>query len=655
MLEEQKNTIGTFQSSFFNLNAGDIVIYGTGINAEAVVKNCVDIPIVGLMDAAKTGQQMWGLTVLSEAEIVQKGVKTIVIVARPTVVDIIYKRIEKWVSENGITVYDIEGNDVSTKQEVKTLDLPYFEVSYESLLEQIDKHDVISFDVFDTILLRNVYEPTDVFLLLDREYGNKYNFKFSEERILAEKELRKEKEPNIYEIYTLIKKRNTLSEQDMEFLLAAELKKEEAVLSVREKIKESIDYCVQKGKSVYFVSDMYYPKEIIMYLLKLNGIADYTDVLVSCDYNCSKETGLFEVLKEKEKEKSILHIGDNRNADYLGAVKYGLDAFEIMSSKQMLENSTYRDILVHLVDIESRVMIGMLAAVVFNNPFSLFQSNGRPRIKREEDFGYLLVAPLVVSFVTWLLQIVKDESEAILLFGARDGWLIRCIYHILISGWNMEINTSDEYLFISRKALEIIEEDNESARARAYLRYLDSFKLEQYEKIYFVDFMSRATCQSKLEKISNHKMHGLYMQRSICGDIEKDKVQVLSYYPETSAHGNNRRLFALCDFLECILTSYDASFIGISEKDEIIFDVEKRTNRQLEILKKIHDGIKNYTQRYAMVLRGVPEKIPSVDFVDDILRYTSSSYSRIMIDGLKEFVLDDWLGGDKNTGIDALL
>lgn len=655
MLQEQKNTISTFRNSFSGFKHGDIVIYGTGINAEAVVKNCTDISIAGLMDVAKTGQHMWGLKVLSEDEILQRGVKSIVIVARPTVIDIIYKRIEKWVWENGITVYDIEGNDVGKSLKLDGIESPYFDVSYENLLEQIDKHEVISFDVFDTVLLRHVYEPTDVFSLLDREFRNKYNFSFSEERVLAERELRKEKEPNIYEIYELIKKRNNLSEKDMELLLMSELKKEEAVLSVRKKIKESVEYCVQKGKRVYFVSDMYLPKEIITHFLKLNGVIGYTDVLVSCDYNCSKETGLFEVLKSKETGKSILHIGDNNNADYVGAIKYGLDAFQIMSSKQMLENSMYRELLVHLVGLDSRVIIGMLSAVVFNDPFSLYHSKGMPKIEREEEFGYLLIAPLVVSFVIWMIQMTEKEQDAIILFGARDGWLIRNIYHIMFQSWNIKNDLDDVYFLISRKALEMVEVNAESVDAMAYIKYLDDFKLEKYKKVFFVDFMSRATCQSKLEKIANQRMTGLYMQRSICGDIEKDSVQVESYYKETSAHGNNRRLFALCDFLECILTSYSPSFIGINEFGEKLYEIEKRSKNQLECLKEIHNGIEEYARKYSMVVTSVPKATPNVDLVDSILRYTSSSYSRIMIEELREFVLDDWLGGDKNTGRDALL
>ena len=54
MLEEQLKTIQLFRENYCSKTAEPLVIYGTGINAEAVVKSCEDYPIAGLMDASKT-------------------------------------------------------------------------------------------------------------------------------------------------------------------------------------------------------------------------------------------------------------------------------------------------------------------------------------------------------------------------------------------------------------------------------------------------------------------------------------------------------------------------------------------------------------------------------------------------------------------------
>ena len=56
MLLEQQKTVQTFQKSFPFDSMERFVIYGTGINAEAIVKSCGEYPIVGLMDASKNGE-----------------------------------------------------------------------------------------------------------------------------------------------------------------------------------------------------------------------------------------------------------------------------------------------------------------------------------------------------------------------------------------------------------------------------------------------------------------------------------------------------------------------------------------------------------------------------------------------------------------------
>ena len=46
---------------------------------------------------------------------------------------------------------------------------------YKELIKLINKNDVISFDVFDTLLLRNVYKPVDIFRILSKIALEKYN------------------------------------------------------------------------------------------------------------------------------------------------------------------------------------------------------------------------------------------------------------------------------------------------------------------------------------------------------------------------------------------------------------------------------------------------------------------------------------------------
>lgn len=655
MKKEQEEMVQAFKSTYSHKIEKPIAIYGTGINAEAVITCCKECPIIGVVDVAKTGEIFCGLPVLSLDELVERNIREIVVVARPSVHVIIYKRIQKWCEDNGITVLDIYGNDIAGKLQERIYEHPYFRVSYEDLKREIDCHEAISFDVFDTLLMRRVYEPADVFILLDRELSGRFPFIFSRERMAAEQELGKECEPTIYQIYEYLAEKHHLSEEEKQYLLLSELDKEKDVLCVRERMKLCMEYCIRQGKAVYLVSDMYLPEELLGELLGKFGITGYRELLVSCDYQTSKPERLFEILKKRLDGKSCLHVGDNQEADFKAAKRHGLDAFLVMPAIRMMELSAYGDVFVHLNSVSSRVMLGMLAAEIFQDPFALSGTKGLPVITNAGRFGYALIAPLVLSFIVWLFHKLNRKRDSLLLFSARDGWLIQKVFHQLASAWNLTELPEDVYFMVSRKALEIVEKEVDKQAEGAYLDYLKSLELSKYDIVFYFDFMSRGTCQSLLEHISGQQLQGVYFQKSVSGVASKDAIQVWRYFEEGSAHDRDLRIFALCDFLECILTSYNPSFEKFDMDGSCIFETEKRTEEQIETLREIHSGIFRYCSDFARIWRELPEEMPPKEYCDGILRYTSSEYSRILVPELKEFMLDDWLGGDKNTGMDALI
>lgn len=656
MIEEQKKTVEIFNTYLKNKKSEKLVLYGTGINAEAVVKNCHGFQFVGLMDAVKTGEKLWGLTVLSYDEVLEMGATCVVVVARPAVHAIIYKRIQAWSEKNGILVCDIYGRNLSDKIRDRRREMPYFAFSYESLIEEIKKHEVVSFDIFDTLLVRNVYESADVFYLLDREYNDSLPFHFSQVRAAAERELLLAGEPNIYQIYDFIGKKYHLSASKCQELLRNEIEKEKAILAVRDKMRKCFRYCVSEGKKVYLVSDMYFTRDILQEILESFGICEYEGIIVSCDYGCSKQNGLFEIFKKSVGSSSWIHIGDNHESDYLAAIKSGGDAFEILSPIRMMELTTYDTLLGHIQNVEMRVMLGMMAAQVFNDPFALYHSNGMPKIKDLEDFGYLFIAPLLIAFMVWLFSVLKREPDSLLLFSARDGWLLQKIYHMFRENYKLEKTPQDIYLLISRRAACMVADEGEKYKEerKNYLNYLNGLELKRYKYIYFFDFMSRGTCQSKLEEITGRKMQGVYFQKSVSGDIKKDSIQALCFFKEKNAYEKNLRIFAMCDFLECILTSPQPSFWKMDAEGYPLYEQEQRTKEQMCSVEKIHAGILAYCNKFMMVMKKLKEGALPPEFCDEILRCTDGDFSRIDIPELKKFMLDDWLGGDKNTGLDVL-
>ena len=648
MLLEQSVTVKAFREAYHSKER--IVLYGTGINAEAIVKECKDYQILGLMDASKTGVELWGMKVLTEEEILSQQVQKIVIVARPAVHSIIYKRIKKFVEHHNIQVYDIYGNDVAKQCNKQIEDCTYFHISYEDMWTQIETHEVISFDIFDTLLCRKTYQAQDVFKLMksDDICNN-----FVQVREIAESMLIAD--VDIYEIYNYIQKVCKLTDVEMKELLSRELEKEKQVLSVRKSMAECLQKCIHLGKQVYLVSDMYLPKDLLKNILEQKGITGYKDLIISCEYGVSKANGLFDVLKSKIGIKSCLHIGDNHERDYVCAIQAGLDAFEISSPIKMMEMSTYKSWLSYTNSIDNRVLIGILASVIFNNPFSLFESKGKPCIEKYYEFGYIFIAPLVVVFISWLIKQVDTQKNAVVLFAARDGYLFQKVYqHIKIKLALLEL-PEDIYFFISRRAITDLNKvsDNEDRKFR-YLEYIKSKGILNKEKIFFVDFMSKGTCQLGLEKLIGKKLHGIYVQRSYCNDDALNGLMVEALYKETSAMQKNRRIFAMCDFLECIFTSFKPSLKGFSESGGVIYEEETRSLTQLELVKELHLSILDFVNDYYNIREVLATDFFDVDFCDEILCGVQSEFARINLLDIENIRLDDAYGISKNVGIDVL-
>lgn len=181
------------------------------------------------------------------------------------------------------------------------------------ILSRIMKYKVVSFDIFDTLLKRDVFFPTDVFVLVEREYSRRFGqqLNFASIRENAEKAAR---EKSIYqdvtfdEIYSEI----NLSVSEKSILQQLELDVEASLLHSNIDIQYLFEECLKSGKTIYIVSDMYLPKSFLERILKREGISGYKYLYLSSEQRAKKGTGLlFATLCKTENIncKDIIHIG----------------------------------------------------------------------------------------------------------------------------------------------------------------------------------------------------------------------------------------------------------------------------------------------------------------------------------------------------------
>lgn len=349
------------------------------------------------------------------------------------------------------------------------------------LLHLIDKYNVISFDIFDTLVKRNVARASDIFDRTEYYYNlsheNKVN-DFRNTRILAEKTARSrtiDEEINIYDIYNYI----TFPKVDNNELLKIELEVELAHCQTNYSLKAVYDYAIKQNKFVAIISDMYLPQAIIEEILIKCGYSKYDKLYISSESKKTKRTGsLYDLFLSDTKIKaaSVLHIGDNKRSDYFMPRMKGMHSYHIDRDK-------VNTLLLSKEDI-----------FCSNNKILPFLNNNITCYRKESKayrLGYELLGPLIVGFCSWIHS--EDEKEVFdeIYFLARDMYLVIKAYNLLYG------DEKTRYIEVSRKSVR-----NEYVRKKGKVEAVfDTLSRKRYSVNDVIDSMSLD--QSKIRELVN--------------------------------------------------------------------------------------------------------------------------------------------------------
>ncbi|WP_161565370.1 DUF4422 domain-containing protein [Campylobacter jejuni] len=359
-------------------------------------------------------------------------------------------------------------------------------LKYQNLLAS-SEIQTISFDIFDTLLIRPYSTPQDVFLHLEE----KYNLKgFAKDRIEAENKaciLLNKKLVNydeIYEympqIYQILKEK----EQELEF----------NTLYVNTEMKVIYDYLIKQGKKIILTSDMYYSEDFFKQLLDKNGIKGYYKIYISGVIKKSKHHGdLYQHIIDdlKINANNIIHIGDNYYADYQKAINNGLQALHYEAPIMQFFNAFPR--LKNFYDennnLTSHIIIGLLLK-------KWIQSNKNIE-NYWEYFGYFYGGPICYGLSKFVYDEAIKENLKEFIFAARDGYTIEKIFNLLQKQYNTNIKTA--YVYAPRALhlqinldyfSEYLYQTRASSLINLYKNYIDNFneinKLSEKEKEFFI-------------------------------------------------------------------------------------------------------------------------------------------------------------------------
>ena len=306
-----------------------------------------------------------------------------------------------------------------------------------NLYSNISKYENISFDIFDTLLKRNVSEPARVFELMAQKLGEKY-LKFAEKRVLAEMEARKlytGQEISLRDIYLQY---CGIEEKQIDSLIKLELETEKAVLVLNQEIWAVYKRCIEENKKVFIISDMYLPKEFVEETLKALGVKSYQKLYISSEYGKTKRAGdLFDIVLREQKidANNFVHIGDSIIADYYIPKSRGIKAFHI---PRIVKRSTYE-----LKNKKDELRIDYLNTFINNN---ISISNDK-----YYHFGYERFGMFLWGYAKWLLEIAEQKELKKLYFFSRDGLIMKKA--VDICNHNSKIKTY--YLEVSRRSLRV--------------------------------------------------------------------------------------------------------------------------------------------------------------------------------------------------------
>jgi FMN phosphatase YigB (HAD superfamily) len=451
-----------FDEAFREIKDKKIVLYGLGRRTVSIISMMKEYSFVGLMDKEpdNIGKIIYGIPVLSEMEAEDRA-DVIIINTAEAYWETIYKRI----SGLKIPIFFRNGQRASLKENKScNHNLEYWNTSYEELQSTVTQYDIISFDIFDTLIMRKVYSPEDVFRLMDLKLDMQ-NEKFSVLRSMAVSSFNG-REYTLDELYDQIQIITNWSVEKITQLKQMEMDLEQSIIVPRKRMIELFLDLQKSGKELYLVSDMYLPNDFILKLLHNVGInLPMNHVIISGEIKFSKREGrLWEYYRSHiVNNKTAIHIGDDKTSDIINPQKYGIAAYYIMSASEMLRNSSLGEIEPFICGLYESLIMGTLCAKLFDNPFQLNESKGNINFKDFKSLGYCWYGNIILTYLLWTIQQASKLKLHQFLFLARDGYFLLEDFNYLIHLYSIKESYEGIYLPVSRRLIMIASIDDESS------------------------------------------------------------------------------------------------------------------------------------------------------------------------------------------------
>lgn len=348
----------------------------------------------------------------------------------------------------------------------------------EKIKEQIMSEDisVVSFDIFDTLVLRNLWEPFDLFCFLEKKFneisGSTVYIEFSRMRSYAEHIARtricqphsRVQEITLKQIYDAMQELYNFDKALLDAMMAEELKLEERFITRRETAYELYRLARYCGKKVICISDMYLPQDFLEKVLHKLGYTEISKIYLSSVYGNTKTNGKLYGIAAKElgtPARKILHIGDNYESDVIMAKNKGYRSVHLIKAqsafcekcpafykmffvkKEAMYTTTMYD------NMDTRCLMALVINKFFDDPFRIFMEDSE--FDCDPYFiGYFCLGFYTLGSLKWIGDTQKERQFSAVNFIARDGYLMKKAYDLFFDKSDMPVSN---YFYSSRNAL----------------------------------------------------------------------------------------------------------------------------------------------------------------------------------------------------------
>ncbi|AWB67784.1 hypothetical protein C2869_15725 [Saccharobesus litoralis] len=310
----------------------------------------------------------------------------------------------------------------------------------------LGQYELISFDIFDTLVFRTLPKPEDVFAKSYRLVKNELQLPYDDEEFVA---LRKHAES--------LARQQSLSSETMlkniydclpftidvrEKLLLAELQVESQVCFVPEESRALLISALKSAANVVFISDMYLTAtQIRNYIFKNDKQLSAIPIYVSCEHSASKfSRKLFAIVREAYSVdfNRWLHMGDNDTSDIQSAASFGIQT--------RYYNSQLDTSLINA--LESRDY-GYVGEWQYTRKLSITKNLTRNSVSFE--LACFTWGPILFGFIDWVIDKTIQAGLGCILCLMREGETFYPLLKRRLSQRNItSINL--EKLYASRKS-----------------------------------------------------------------------------------------------------------------------------------------------------------------------------------------------------------